>query len=345
MKKILYLSFLFLTAASFLNVSCYFTNVPVYPGAAAFHEVAESPFYLEGNQSITAMAANGGIVAAVSSEGKIAFSEDHGVSWEVTHNIIDAFPEGIHFNAICGAEGYFLAAGDFGKAAWSKDGKVWHAGVIGPMSPKNVLALSAGRLKGQLVFLAGGTDGRLAYALNSPQGPWYQISFSPFGDKENEGESIHAIGYGKVNNIGIFTAAGDNGKIAVMKDITGNLYGPVSAASRNTFRAVTFGNSRFIAVGDGGLMKISADPASYSWTTIIDTDFGLRPFYGIAYDSSIEKFVLVTTDAILGFSENGEKWSAASLSNILEKRNISAVICTDKRIVVGFTDGSIAYSN
>jgi len=342
MKKIIYISFLIVL--TLFAVSCYFNNVPVYPSAAAFHDVDDSPF-LASAQSIIAMANNGEIVVAVSQEGTIAYSADHGVNWKKADQIIDAFPDGINFNAVCRGEEYFLAAGDFGKAAWSKDGKVWQAGVIGPMSPKNILSLSAGKLKGQLVFVAGGTDGRIAFALNTPQGPWFQVSFSPFGDKENEGESINAIGYGRIKNTGIFVAAGDNGKIAIMKDISGNLYGPVSIASRQPFRAVSFGNDRFIAVGDGALMKISADPASYSWKTIRDTDFGLRNYLNIDFDPSIEKFVLAASDAILGFSATGETWSATTLSNIIEQRSITAVTCTDQRIVVGFADGSIAYSN
>ena len=340
MKKIIHL--LFITFVILSASSCYFNNVPVYPSAAAFHDAVNSPFV----SGITGMASNGQIVVAVNYEGMIAYSEDHGVNWKAvdTNKLTDYFSDGIHFNAVCGAEGYFLAAGDLGKAAWSKDGKVWHAGVIGPMSPKNINALAAGKLKRQLIFVAGGTDGRIAYSVNSPEGPWYQISFSPFGDKENEGESIYAIAHGVVKGAGIFVAAGDNGKIAVMKDLTGNLYGPTAAGSRQRFRAITFGNDRFVAVGDGGLMKISADPQSYSWKTIRDNDFGLRPYSNIEFDPSIEKFVLVTTDDILGFSATGEVWSATTLARG-KPRNISAVTCTIRRIVIGFEDGSIAYSN
>jgi len=342
MKK-LYLLFLII---ALIFMSCYFTNIPVYPSYTAFHDIdiLESPFSAV-EERITGMANNGEIVTAVGSNGTIAYSLDHGVNWKKADLLLDIFPDGIAFNDICRSEKYFLAVGDSGKAAWSNNGIEWQFGVIGPMSPKNILSVSAGKMGKQHIFLAGGTDGRIAYALNSPQGPWYQVSFSPFGDKENEGESVNAIGFGTVKSIGIFVAAGDNGKIAIMNDTSGRMYGPTGAGTRQAFRGVAFGNDRFIAVGDGALMKVSPDPESYSWLTIHDSDFGMRPFLKVDFDPSIEKFVLVTTNAVLGFSETGERWSATTFPNSDSKREISAVTCTKRRIVIGFSDGSIMYSN
>ena len=344
MKKIK--NYLLFLVISVLAASCYFTNIPVYPSYAAFHntDMLESPFAASAER-ITGMATNGETVAAVSYSGTIAYSLDHGVNWKKAEQLIDEFSDGISFNDICYSEKYFLAVGNFGKAAWSDDGVTWQFGVIGPMSPKNILSVSAGKMGKQLVFLAGGTDGRMAYAMNSPQGPWYQVSLSPFGEKENEGESVNAIAYGIIKNLGVFVAAGDNGKLAIMKDFSGRLYGPTAAGSRQAFRGVAFGNDRFIAVGDGALMKVSPDPVSYSWMTIRDSDFGMRPFLKIGFDPSIEKFVLVTTNAVLGFSQTGETWSATTFSSGDSQRDISAVTCTKKRIVVGFSDGSIMYSN
>jgi len=258
--------------------------------------------------------------------------------------VYNAFSDGIRFNTVTWGEGYFLAGGDFGRAAWSRDGEVWHAGVIGPMSPKNIYALSVGIMKTQLVFVAAGADGRIAYALNSPDGPWIQVLASPFGNKDGEGESVNALVFGRIKGAGIFVAAGDNGNIAVMNDFSGKFSGPSAAGTRETLRGLGFGDDRFIVVGDSAVMKISADPESYSWTTIRERDFGLRPFLNIDYYPLMEFFVLIAEDSAVGFSKNGESWSATTFASHFTN-GISAIACTRKKIVLGGADGVIVYSN
>jgi hypothetical protein len=330
---------LFLLASLTIILSaCYFSAITIYPSASAFHNVQDSPFCLNGRQTITGMVSDGTRVVAVSREGTIALSEDQGLSWQETAAL------DIRFNAVTWGEGYFLAGGDFGRAAYSADGKEWETGVIGPMSPKHILALSAGKMKSQTVFAAGGTDGRMAYALNSPAGPWFQITFSPFGELENQGEKVLSIAYGKIKGQGIFVAAGEGGHIAVLKDLSGNVYGPGAMGTQQTFNGVAFGNDRFIAVGDGASMKVSGNPESYAWTTVRERGFGLQPFYNIDFAPCINYFVLVASDSVVGFSENGESWSATSLNAKLSD-GISAVACTKKRIVLGGANGSIVYSN
>jgi len=347
MKKNILFLFITLCFIPLFISSCYFTNVPVYPSAAAFHNVEYSPF-LAKSERITAMATDGEFTVAVSYNGTIAWSDDHGINWQTFVTVIDEFDDGVRFNTVTYAEGWFFAGGDGGKAAYSTDGKVWYNGVIGPMSPKNILAVAVGIMYNQIVFVAAGTDGRIAYALNSPTGPWTHVSFSPFGDRDNYGESINGLVYGKVKGNGIFVAVGDTGKFAVMNDFSGKLYGPSSVSSRHAFRAVTYGKERFVAVGEGALIRISAEPETYSWITVRDHDFGLRPFSNIAYDADMEYFILISKNndgtPVVGFSPTGEIWSAISLASRFVK-GISAVVCTNKRIILGGEDGMIVYSN
>jgi len=323
--------------------SCYVSTSPVYPSADAFHKVKESPFSV-GRQKITGMATDGTRVVAVSREGTIALSQDHGITW-LTTAVLD-----IRFNAVTwGAPsrnggGFFLAGGDFGRAAYSADGINWETGVIGPMNPKNIMTLSAGRMKAQTVFAAGGTDGRIAYALHSPEGPWFQITFSPFGEVENTGDTVNASAYGSVKNQGIFVFAGTNGIIAVLRDFSGSVYGPSAMGTQQTLNDASFGDDRFIVVGEGASVKMSGNPDSYSWATIREKGFGLQPFYKVDFAPSINNFVLVASDSVVGFSENGESWSAISLNDRLS-RGISAIACTKKRIVLGGADGTIVFSN
>jgi hypothetical protein len=341
--------------AALLFSACYFNNSTIHPGAEAFHLVQDSPFFINGNQGITGMAAGGNVVVAVSYEGTIAYSEDNGVHWRTdistdggsdggfTNGFANGFADGIRFNAVTWGEGFFLAGGDGGRAAYSENGRDWFTGVIGPMNPKNIYALAAGKLKNRAVFVAAGNDGRIAYAVGSPRGPWTQVNFSPFGELERIGDAIRALAYGTVDGSGIFVAVGDNGKIGFLNDFSGQVYG-ATAGTEERFLGVSFGNDRFIAVGSGGMVKICADPKTYNWTTIRESGLGLRRFLDIGFHPAIDCFVLITADSLAGFSENGETWSAAAFTNHFSQ-GISSLACTKKRIVMGGENGMIAYSN
>ena len=333
--------------AALLCSACYFNNSTIHPSVEAFHLVQDSPFFLNGNQGITGMASGGDVVVAVSYEGTIAFSEDNGVHWRtdvsMDGGLTGGFADGIRFNAITWGEGFFLAGGDGGRAAYSENGRDWFTGVIGPMNPKNIYALAAGKLKNRAVFVAAGNDGRIAYAVGSPLGPWTQVNFSPFGELERIGDAIRALAYGTVEGAGIFVAVGDNGKIGFMNDFSGRVYG-ATAGTEERFLSVSFGNDRFIAVGEGGLMKVSANPETYNWTTIRESGLGLRRFLEIGFHPAINYFVLITADSLAGFSEYGETWSAVTFVNRFNQ-GISALACTKKRIVMGGENGIIAYSN
>jgi len=332
-----------LAASVSLTLSCYFSTIPVHPSPAGFHVVAESPFFLNGRQEIVGMATDGTTVVAVSREGTVAFSEDHGVTWQVSAPLRGAF-DVVHFRDVAWGGGYFFAGGDLGRAAWSRDGRTWYSGVVGPMNPRDILAVSVGRMRGQLVFMAGGTIGRMAYALGSPEGPWRQIMFAPFGDTEQFGESVRAISHGRIKGSNVFVAVGDTGNVGIMKNFSGNLYGPSSVPSRQILRGIAFGNDRFIAVGDAATMMVSMDPKNYLWLPVRETGFVMRPFVDIAFYPGLNLFVLVASGSVVAFSANGESWSSASFTSRFAE-DISAVVGTDRRIVLGGSDGTIAFSN
>jgi hypothetical protein len=344
MRTIRILSALFPCAALLVCAGCYFHNTPLYPNPGGFHESSSSPFE-EGGQTITGMASAGTKAVAVSYEGTIAYSEDSGVSWEKVpqENISGNFSGGINFNAITWGEGFFLAGGDLGKAAFSDDGLHWTAGVIGPMGPKNILCLAAGKVLGETVFAAAGTDGRMARAIGSPLGPWHMADQTPFGSVENQGEAVRSLAWGLIAGNGVFVAVGDNGKIAIMKDLSGKWYG-ARAGTGETFRSVAYGNDRFIAAGDNGILKFAHDPLGYQWHTVNEKNFELRPLRGIAFDPLTKHFVLYSGDMVFGFSEYGEVWTAAVFQGRFPS-GVRALTCSAVRIILGSADGSIAYSN
>ena len=351
MKKNLFLRVI-LSGLLLIFSGCYFNNTPFVPSPSGFHLAPDSPFIASGD-TISGMAGNGERIVAVSREGMIAFSNDSGINWEALSpdNIKGNFSGGIHFNDITWAAGYFLAAGDGGKAAYSSDGLNWQAGVIGPMSPMNILCVASGSIAGRTVFAAAGINGRLAHAIDSPAGPWYMADQSPFGTAENFGHSVHALAYGIIKGNGVFVAAGDGGRIAILKDLSGKWYGG-RAGTNETFRGLAFGNDRFIAVGDNGLIKYSFNPRDYTWTTIKDDTLGLRTIQGISFDPLIKHFILFTEDTVVGVSEFGDTWNAANFriwfidadDNSSEEK-ISTVNCSAARILMGGSRGTILFSN
>ena len=352
MKEIRRGKTLLLLAILFIFSGCYFHNTPFYPAPEGFHIAAASPF-LNGQHAVTGMASNDELLAAVSYDGTIAYSPDSGVSWNTVRaeNIKDNFIDGIHFNAIAWGEGFFLAVGEEGRAAYSVDGINWQAGVIGPMSPKNVLCVAIGSMAGKIVFAAAGTDGRLAHAIGSPAGPWFMADQSPFGSVQDYGDTIYALAWGKIKGNGVFAAVGTHGRIAILKDLSGKWYG-ARAGTGQTFRTIVFGNDRFIAAGDNGLIKYSLDPMNYIWKAVKDDTLGLRSVRGIAFDPLIKHYVLYTDDAVVGFSEYGDSWNAANFqmrfivdNSGSDNEKISAITCTASRIVMGGSKGTIVYSN
>ena len=337
--------------STFIFSGCYFHNTPIFPSAAGFHFSHSAPF---GADEISGMANNGSTVVAVShSMKKIACSADSGVTWAIVgdDDIEDVFADKIPFNAVAWGEGYFLAVGDEGRAAFSEDGVNWQAGVIGPMSPKNINCVAIGRIGGRKVFAAGGPDGRLAHAVDSPAGPWYMANQPPLGDADGYGEDVHGLAFGTIKGAGIFVAVCDHGKIVIKQDIGDKWYGVRNGPQNQAFRTIAFGNDRFIAAGDNGLIKYSLDPSTYAWKSINDDTLGQRTIDGIAFDPLINHFILFTADTVVGYSEFGDSWNAANFQARFtagtpgDPEKISAVSCTALRIVIGGSKGTILYSN
>jgi hypothetical protein len=327
--------------------SCYNGNTPLYPSAAGFHN-ADSP--VPPMEGIAGLASDGKAVVAVTHGGTIAYSPDDGVNWQIIppKNIHDTETETIIlFNTIAWGEGYFLAGGEGGWAAYSQNGVDWYAGVIGPINPQRINGIAIGSLMGQTVFTAVSDDGRIAHAVGSPEGPWYMADLSPFGTSAVIGEDILAVTYGTVKGSGLFVAVGENGKFAFMNDLSGKWYGTRIGADRQSFRGIAFGNERFIAVGDNGIIKTSADPETYSWITVRDTDFKSRRLNGISFDPLIKQFIAFSADSAVGISRHGDVWTAASFRSRFPEtvREISSISCSALRIVIGGTDGTLLYSN
>jgi hypothetical protein len=249
---------------------------------------------------------------------------------------------GINFTSIAWGEGFFFAGGEGGKVAWSADGVTWFKGVIGPMSPRDIYGVAVGKILNELMFVAVGAKGRIAYSIGGPQSQWYEASLTPFGTNDNAGEDVRAVAFGIIEGSGYFVAVGDDGKIAFCNDFTGHWYGGRSGSSE-TLSAITFGNDKFIVAGKNGIIRMSSNPKTH-WHIGGGSVFGGRAVLGLAFDPIFEQFTSIVEDSVVGFSPYGDSWSAASFRSRFPD-GISAVTCTAKRIVLGGGDGSIFYSN
>jgi hypothetical protein len=344
MKKRVYLPPALLLG--FMLGGCYMVNTLPAPNPAGFYHIAgyydTSGLFISGgfpiNGPITGLASDGGMVVAVGRDGTIAYSEDCAV-WTV----VEDEPPEISFNCLTWGEGVFFAGGEGGQAAWSADGIHWKRGVIGPMSPNDIYGVAAGKISDKSVFVAAGADGRITWSAGGPQGRWDMATLTPFGTEGDSSETVRAVAFGTVKTGPVFVAVGDNGKIAFADDLTGKWYGGRVGISQD-FNCVAFGDDRFVALGQAGMVKFSSVPKSYSWAPGDGSIFGVRPLLGIAYDPLVKQFVAYGADSALGFSEYGDSWTASTFQSLFPA-GISALACTAERIVLGGSDGTIVYSN
>jgi hypothetical protein len=175
-------------------------------------------------------------------------------------------------------------------------------------------------------------------------------SLTPFGEVDGYGEDVFSLAWGYVGGnekAGVFVAAGENGKIAFMRELSGKWYG-AQAGTTNTFRSAAFGNDRFVVLGDGGVIMISFDPASFNWERVEDTYIETRPLYSASFDPVMKRFVVIGVNSLIAYSGTGSGWSVGSFQNqgrISDAGPLCAVGCTNARIILGCKDGLLFYSN
>jgi hypothetical protein len=304
------------------------------PNPAGFHHVEDS---VSDGLEIKALASDGKSAVAVTYEGIILYSGD-GAAWE---KVADT---DVNFNAVTYGEGYYFAGGEEGGAAFSVDGKEWKTGVVIPMSPKDIYGVAAGKIMGNSMFVAVGNDGRIAYSIGGPQGKWDKGNFSPFGEVDDAGETIHAVAYGVVDGAGVFVAVGDDGKIAFANDLSGRWSGARSGSSW-TLSAVAFGNDKFVTVGENGIVRYCTDPVeTYDWRVGDSKIFGNISLIGISFNPFKEIFVVFGEQYAVGYSDYAHSWEAASFQSVFNS-GISAVVSMNSRIILAGSDGTILYSN
>jgi hypothetical protein len=301
---------------------------PKYEGPM-WTAVENSPF----DSSLYAVAYGDGIFVAVGEDGKMAWSQEvrsqEGITW----------PEGIIWTAvgdstfdsrdiytIAYGEGIFVAGGEYGRMAYSYNGKNWTGITYSPFSNR-VTAIAYGGGK----FIVGGSGGKMAWSDDGIN--WTLVADSIFGS-----DSINAIAFAVLGETGRFIAAGGNGKMAwSQSDVTNWMAVDNSPFGSDSIGGITYGGGKFVAVSyDNG---IAYSEFGLSWTKIENpTDSSL---YEVTYGNGM--FVAVDGRDIV-ISSDGITWTVVPRQyngNV----SASAIAYGNGKFVIGGYDGKLAYSN
>jgi hypothetical protein len=169
----------------------------------------------------------------------------------------------------------FIAAGQWGRTAWSTDGLDWTFSQIGsfnyldnPGYFEDVLTIAYGAYGGGILVAAGG-NGKAAYSEDNGEN-WKWAANMLLGNRV----TVNCVCF--ANNTFIAAGTGGNMKIVSPDQIApaensenggDNWKGVNSKFDQTHIYSVAYNGSRFIAVGDNG--KMSESPNGTEWTQIL----------------------------------------------------------------------------
>ena len=278
---------------------------------------------------IRGITAGGGRFVAVGDMGRITWS-DNGKTW----NLVPGGPAGSTFDpgpfgtahfiwGIAWGEvdiegekaGRFVAVGATGRMAWSDNGVTWNAIAAGDngstfASNQTIQNITFGDGR----FVAVGAGGRMAWSDNGVT--WNAIAAGD-GSTFASNQTIFDVGFGN----GRFVAGGANGRLAWSDNGTtwtaimgGAQFGPhspgwdpgVSTFGINQVNAITWGGSRFVAVGQSGRLAWSENGTLWNavesgqGTTFNENTFNAGSIHSIAFGK--DTFIAGSTGGRMAWS-------------------------------------------
>jgi len=286
---------------------------------------------------INDIAYGNGRFVAVGDNGKMAYSDDNGVTWTAVAD--STFDTGYSIRGIAYGNNRFVAVGDKGKMAYSDDGTSWTAvtdSIFGSdFSAPSFYAIAYVNNR----FVAVGTSGKMAYSEDGEN--WTAVTDSKF-DTSNYS---FAIAYG--NNR--FVAVGNAGKIAYSEDgeswtaVADSTFPATYTSGSNiypcTIYGIAYGNNKFVAVGANSKMAYSTDGTS--WTAVSNSAF-TSWIRAIAYGNN--RFVAVGGYGEMAYSADGTSWTAV-VDSTFGTTGIGAIAYGNNRFVAVGEDGKMAYAD
>jgi len=223
-----------------------YTNVSP-PGVTAWTQATSIP---NGVGDLSAVIAAGSLFIALGTDGSILTSPD-GNTWTAATSVPSGGMNSIAFGIVSGAVVY-VAVGNSGKIFTSADNLVTWTTVSTTGSDLYNVSFPNGS------FVATGASGTLLTSTDASI--WTpQISNTP--------NALRGATYGTGSAAGAsanYVVVGDSGTIVTSTDLTTwNVITPAPPLTQN-LRAIRFG-TRFVAVGQGGLVAYSDD--AFNWLT------------------------------------------------------------------------------
>jgi hypothetical protein len=298
--------------------------------------VADSKF---GNTIINAITYGNGRFVAVGDDGKIAHSAD-GETWTATE--VSTFNTNGGYNeyvlCVTYGNGTFVAGGSGGQLAYSEN-----AGVTWEKADSTLpLGYSFhGITYGNSRFVAVGDVDKM---VHSPDGKsWTQVTDSTFGYYDTITGVIYANGLFVAVGAG---TTGSGGRIAYSAD--GENWTKVDSTNSmglgfEGIMDVTYGNGRFVVVGDHGKTAYSED--GITWTAVSDSTFGGSTIiHAITYGGGMFVAVGASVNGKTAYSADGITWTAVTNSTFGSSGINAVTYGKDRFVAVGY-DGKMAYSN
>jgi hypothetical protein len=348
-------------------------SAPYDPDLRSWKTVSWTPF--TANDSIAGFAwgwaGAGEIYVAVSSTGIIGYSQDGNI-WEAAgpapktrpadpepYNPFDPDPsKRIGFNAVAFGGGAFIAVGNGGKMAYSRDGIRWSVKPVG-FGGLNIYGIAYGMPRDGTgnVFVAVGENAGIVYSKDDGLNWWNGGTIAGFS-----GGMITDICFGD----GAFYVVGEKGNTGKSSNPAGGiwihyLYGsgtPINTGTINKIAYGRYGDEPGVAVlyNDGfgtsrniAVITAAAFGIDKSWDADLDSGyFAGNTIRVIAYGGG--NFVAAGTGSMIGFwpsidksNNNNRYWRALPFYEF-QYWEITALAALNGRFYAGNIGGKIGYS-
>jgi hypothetical protein len=338
---------------------------PYNPDLDSWSTASWTPFTV--SDSVTGFAwgrgSAGEIYVAVSSTGKIAYSQD-GDIWEqavkaqkekpTDPDLPDPFA-GVRFNDITFGGGIFIAVGNSGRAAMSSDGIHWKVCTISGFGTEDITGIAWGEAGGTRCFVAVGGNANISVSSDGGVN-WAGGQVGDF-----DGVRLNAVVYGG----GYFYVVGNGGHTGKSDNPAGRswthyLYrdGPINTGSINKITYGRYGTDPGIAVvynDESGtsrniaVIKAGDFAVNNIWDAALDAGaFGNNAIRGITFGGG--NFVAAGQSSMVGFwpsanpgSASNRYWRALPFYEF-QYWEITALAALNGRFYAGHIGGKIGYS-
>jgi hypothetical protein len=267
------------------------------------------------NSSLLLLLASGGgkfiAVGGTTTTAGLRYSSTDGINWTAIT------PSGHAYYGITFGYGRYLAVGDSGARTFSTDGVTWDADLTGDPEAYYGAACGLNRI------IAAGGNGQIKQ---------YDTASGWLGTSSTAGDVYMDIAFGETNFLIVGYNAG--GGILYPSSCFGSacwdsyfFYAANKKSTTYDLAAVTYGNGKYVAVGESGWIYV-VDKTGTASSSVKAAAFGLN---GVAYGNG--KFVAVGLNGVGAYStDDGVTWHSCTFSSG-SAENLSAITYGNGRFV------------